>query len=641
MNPSHSQNHKAPQRPPDPDLRILYWNSDSISGKFDQLKYFISNHQTPNKLIHIIAISEAKLTSKQSPPIIYTPLGAYYPYYFPVISQHNKSKAQASIGGGFLFYVHNTVQNIEFPPELRLSNTTSLSPEQLHTSDIVWANIKYGKSTLKVALGYLNPQAPISVYQAFEDNIKLNLENNKNNTKAIIGGDFNLKHPTWSNYIGTSETGRTKMAEKFSNFIDEQGLIIMNSLYVPNTPTLFPYNDKNNTPSTVDLVLINDPNIGKNLQVLQNSGLLSDHKPLLASIVNSSETQLRNQMIQNKLCFKWASNPSDVDSWIKFVEHINPALTAWIQLYESLLGQTSLNSYNSLPNCRQSTQLLVEEAWRDLQTGIIRSAESIIGKKIVGLNQQIKGFGKYKAEIEELILTVKAKYSKITNYMKNCKKQDKPINVANKGNLQKQYKEAIKNYKNKLKEIQIEQWQQLIDSVYDDSTEETIETKPVHKRFAWGHYKRTVPSAIVYPTNINNTQTGETPIDYDESNENLADYYQSICTINPSKLEERDPAIAQSIKQCNLEIGASWSNMMKTETILDYSREDANKQWALMDEIDPDNDNNQIREVERGSDNPESIFSHKELLSCIKSINCKKAYGPDEIDNSFIKHGGK
>jgi exonuclease III len=417
MNPYHNITNKnnKPRHSPttNSSLRILYWNADSISSKFDQLKYFINNYKSPNELIHIIAINEAKLSLKQTPPTLHTTSGIYSPYYFPSVYTRKKT-ALSLYAGGLLFYIHSTIQNITFPPELNFSHTASkhLNEQQLEstTTDIVWAIIKYGKSILKIGLAYLHPNTLDSVYQAFTDNIQFNIENTKENTKLILGGDFNLKHPTWSR--ATADMGgRSKMADKFSNFIDEYGLVIMNSLYAPGIPTLHS-NKAGQLPSTVDLVLVNSPDIANNLIILQDSGLISDHKPLLASIDNLSETQRINQNIQNKICYKWASNPKDVESWIKFQQYIKPILISWTNIYEPFLNQSVLNECSTLTDSKSLLQSLIEESWNNLLYGIIKTAEITIGKKPIGIHnqntRQISGFNKYKDELLLLIKSIRS-----------------------------------------------------------------------------------------------------------------------------------------------------------------------------------------------------------------------------------------
>jgi endonuclease/exonuclease/phosphatase family metal-dependent hydrolase len=622
------------------NIKILYWNAESISGKFDQLKYFISANQAKDKLVHIIAISEARLADKQVPPVLQTTAGVYTPHFFQ--SPVDKSRREGDIysSGGLLVYTHHTIQNIVFNPENQLSNTAkNISPTQLQSTDVVWGDIEFSGNTLRIGIAYFHPQAVDVVYQALAENVKFNIENHRG--PLLLGGDFNLKHSSWSAHTGINpEKGtRGNMAEKFDEFIDENDLVLLNSIYAPDVPTLFPHN-LNFKPSTVDLVLTNQVNISTGLVVLEDSGLVSDHRPLLVSIINQSSQQKTNQEIQNRKSWKWKSLKATEETWKEYVDNLEPALSTWELVYEQQLDKQSLAEYSTLPSGKQSVQDLIDQAWAELQMAVVESALGAIGKQSIRGGYK-PGFDKYSREIIQLVKGIKENIERTKRYIKRCKEKQQPRQEKIVKLLKQEYRKAVRDYKDKLKLIQSQQWNEKLAAVYNDDMS-AFEATSVQKRLSWALYKRTVPSATVYPTNIMNSKA-VAPSNIEVSNENLAEYYASVCSNNQSRIDNRDPEIVTAVNNCIAEINNQWQSLVGKDNKNDENISEKNFQWAHR-KITPDSDKKNKKSEEEKEINgmdSESLFSYKELCSAIGFLNCRKAYGPDDVDNSMIKNGGK
>src|SRR4051812_19249988 len=109
-------------------LRIIYWNAESISNKFDQLNFFLSNNT--NNCIHIVLIVEAKLANNQKPPTLYTTAGIYSPLYIsgPSVNIHNSSSIHnnpSHTSGGMLVYMHETITTLTIIERLSLATNNS------------------------------------------------------------------------------------------------------------------------------------------------------------------------------------------------------------------------------------------------------------------------------------------------------------------------------------------------------------------------------------------------------------------------------------------------------------------------------------------------------------------------------------
>ena len=176
-------------KPNPPALKILYWNADSISNKLNQLTQFIENETSAQSIIHFIAIGEAKLSKNQSAPVLQTNVGIYQPYYFKSaidIERDEKKEEGQYASGGLLVYIHNTIQHVKVVTTQQLQYTvkSTISASELGPTDVVWLDIKYGRSILRIGLVYLHPQFTRPILEALMSNIKFNMDSA--NGKVII-----------------------------------------------------------------------------------------------------------------------------------------------------------------------------------------------------------------------------------------------------------------------------------------------------------------------------------------------------------------------------------------------------------------------------------------------------------------------
>jgi hypothetical protein len=581
------------------DLRFLYWNACTFShSKWNQLQIYLTkeydDNNTHNNIIHIICISEAKLTSSSliSTESLRGKFGSYIRYYYPCELDPNDI---SSNGGGLLFYIHSTI-HIEECNRLSLAMTSpDLMANDKYSTDIRWIQFEYGKN-IKFTLGsiYLHPSASHTAVKRCINNIENCIENT--NGPILIAGDFNLKHPLWSKHYGTTNI-LNKSAEYLVEFIDQHNLTLLNIIYAKHEVTLKPF-AKLRAESVVDLALTNQPNFINQLNVLTESGLFSDHNPIDIHITNYSDHQKQNHAIHYRKQEKWRSSDLSTEQWKLYETQLSPYLLKWKDKYVQLLDQNSIRELAN-QHGKDYVQNVIDDATYKLATIIIKSAEHAVGKKAVGKKYK-KCFIIYKTKIQNMLDdTHKAR----DEYYRLKKLFTRNIcnDITQLTNAKNNWNDHVKKFNHFIADINRDEWLKKLDSVYNN---ERLEQK-----LSWSSYKQTLPSTTQWTSKINNHITNEPPIDADDGNNNLANYYASVCQLDESIQQDRDPHITQTVKDFNTKLNMEWSNMVN---IPDTENTPQNGQISLQEVID---------------------FSNK--------INCNKAYGCDEIDGYMIKHGGR
>ena len=381
--------------------------------KFNQLKAFLYNqYHDYNKLFHIICICEAKLTAKSDKvtSTLDSPSDEIYTRY------NYKCEINSNVptfsGGGLLIYVHSTIYSDECE-DLSLSKThPNLSDEIKLSSDIRWVQFNYKESKNKIknknkhlfllGLVYINPSSVSSLedgsmfIKAITENIAACKKYNNNNP-ILIGGDFNLKHCLWSDNCPSTTNPNYQLAEKLIEFMDENNLELINIIYAKHQTTLRPHAAMYK-PSTVDLIITNKSTLIRDMNILTDTGLDSDHYPISVSILNHSTHQMSNQLIMNRKREKWRSIDLTHKQWELFRTQLSKYLLLWIDEYGELLSKTNL----LLVKNKDNIQNLIDQAAFKLSSIITNTAENIIGKKAVGRKYK-KYFNENKEEIQRLL----------------------------------------------------------------------------------------------------------------------------------------------------------------------------------------------------------------------------------------------
>jgi hypothetical protein len=577
------------------NLRVLYWNACTFNyNKWNQLQVYLNNqydNSIENNIIHIICISEAKLTnsSLNTTELLRGRFGSYIRYYYPCELNPNDT---SSDGGGLLFYIHSTIHVVECNT-LSLTNTSpDLLGSDKFSSDVRWIQFEYGNN-IKFTLGsiYLHPSASHRAVDCCIKNIKNCIDKTKG--PILIAGDFNLKHPLWSKHYGKSIN---KSSEYVVDFIDKYNLTLLNIIYAKHEITLKPF-AMLRAESVVDLALTNQPEYINQMNVLMDSGLLSDHNPIVICIMNYSNHQKQNHEIYNRKQEKWRSNDMSLEQWKLYETYMKPHLLNWKNKYCKIIEPTVIKDL-AKSHGKGHIQNIIDDATYELTTVITKSADHVIGKKAVGKKYK-KCFVTYKKTIE-LMLNYSHEARDEYYRLKKQHIQKRGINIDRLIKAKKKWNDNVKKFNSFISEINREEWLGKLSSVYDN---ERLEQK-----LSWSHYKQTLPSISQWTSKINNHITNEPPINADDGNNNLAKYYASICQIDNITQQDRDPCIIQTIDNFNVKLKMEWNNMVNS---LEDTNIPQNEQISLQEIID---------------------FSSK--------MNHKKAYGCDEIDGYMIKNGG-
>ena len=136
------------------------------------------------------------------------------------------------------------------------------------------------------------------------------------------------------------------------------------------------------------------PLLCNHFSVLQDSGLLSDHLPLLVRMDNHSSSQQTNTSLMQRKREKWRSKESTEEQWATFRSLMAPHLAHWQSAFPS-----SSSSSSSLPPT-SSTLNTLANGLRDI---IQRAALQAIGKKAILPGRYKTCFKTHGPELRSLI----------------------------------------------------------------------------------------------------------------------------------------------------------------------------------------------------------------------------------------------
>lgn len=235
------------------DLRILYWNSNGIKSKTNELYAFMSKTN-----VDIVLLNETKLK-----PINQLKFRNYHVY-----RSDNTSVLRGHACGGTAALVHRRIVHRRIIIPTTISSTT--------------VEISMGNYQIQISAVYKSPNQPLKT----DD---LNALTNGNHW-FIVAGDLNAKHPLWH-----------------SRCSNAAGIILYNhavnddyTVTAPDTQTLFP-GVTSHRPDVLDIALIRLPQLSCDVTNLNE--LSSDHNPVLLTLSNSPITSTPPQ---NLRCVNWS-----------------------------------------------------------------------------------------------------------------------------------------------------------------------------------------------------------------------------------------------------------------------------------------------------------------------------------------------
>jgi hypothetical protein len=126
----------------------------------------------------------------------------------------------------------------------------------------------------------------------------------------------------------------------------------------------------------LDLALTNQPALVTGFEILDNSILQSDHRPILTKMINYSHQQKLNAQLFSTCHPRWRSEQASPADWDKFSISLADQLTSWFTEFSQLSNPLLLAN----PSLLQSSQSLIEQAWSSLSELIRSTARNIIGQ---------------------------------------------------------------------------------------------------------------------------------------------------------------------------------------------------------------------------------------------------------------------
>lgn len=249
------------------NLKILYWNCQSIYCKFIETFEFLTDND-----IDVALFSETWLKPKHS---------LYHPNY--KIYRVDRIEHEH---GGIAIAIKNNIKHTYLP---------SFNTEKIESAGISIDTLN-GHITL-VSVYFPGTKHPTADLPIFKKDLDI-LTNIKNS--YFICGDFNAKHRYW-NCLRANTAGNILYSEMTrKHFV----------IHHPFTPTNFPPQSRAN-PSTIDLILSNSlHNIS---QPITHDNLNSDHLPVTFTIDCNATKQIVNKEY-------YSYNDAN---WIAYKMHIN------------------------------------------------------------------------------------------------------------------------------------------------------------------------------------------------------------------------------------------------------------------------------------------------------------------------------
>lgn len=269
------------------NLRILFWNSNGIAKKLNELQALASSHN-----IDIILLSETRINTKTAFKI---------PNFF-TYRNDPPQKPGTPPHGGTAILVRRKI--VHLPVKLDTSIQSTSIKIQLYNSELLITSVyKPPNSTLTPRdLDLLTRSADW----------------------LVSAGDFNAKHPLWHSH-STNQAGKT---------LFDHATINDYNILAPDSPTHFP-TIRNHRPDVLDIALVK---LNLHTRITNLNALSSDHNPILLEISGSPISSLPpstnrfinwksfTNMLQNHPC---STNPST--SNIQEIDNSIENLTTLIQ----------------------------------------------------------------------------------------------------------------------------------------------------------------------------------------------------------------------------------------------------------------------------------------------------------------------
>ena len=476
---------------------ICSWNACSLLARAPSIQLFLHEHHPS-----ILIIIEPMINSPDQIPS--------FPYYSKVYIPHlNRHK-----NGGLVIYFHISItyhQNKRSVPRIASNTATSIAIFHISSSNLP-------RPFILVPI-YISSHTTSHDWHdiiQFFNTVPTTFSPGKELPTLIIG-DMNARDPMWDNQYTPSH--RNTPGQQLAHFLSQDNDWHLLNLMMPTlTPTHYP-RIPGHEPSVIDLALANDFNLIESFSVLQHNILLSDHAPIMSTLICHNTS--RN--IPPPTQYIWNVSRRDIP-WDIFHLSLEPALQTWRNKWELSIRHDITLTQDDIDTC-----------WNELKEAILSSAHMVIGKKAVSIHH------KHWFNIDPSIPTLHRTFIQLHRKRIKLKQKQLPIPPT----LQHTYVQARHDFKTAMKNAKTKCWEELVEQVSKN------------KQIIWTAWHKSQPSKHHPLPPFQSTHDNDPPCVTPIDNLNIiARHFQSISTLpaDPSFNRSEDLNVQHTINTLTLPI---------------------------------------------------------------------------------------
>lgn len=615
------------------DLNIVYWNIHFYNAAKHKLLCAELNDYEED--IHVICISETHLRTdllEKNPMIV---KGERYSYkFYPRVSVGSDATTTTTTTTGMYIFYHPSLIVTDHPSySLHYERRFLEGHDGFYGSDTAWVTFEYTSGTTadgtadytKFVLGLVYFHPKITKY-AFEE-LLANIEKVRKafpRVPVLFGGDFNIRHHSWSSNCPRSDGGHTgamHTAEALSSYLYSH-FSILNTIFAKHLPTYNCFNIANG-PSTLDLVISNRPELCVGVKILEWDKGASDHSPLLVIYKNMSTHQKLNMTLLREPRYRWKMDEASTLDWHHFSTGMDHALSVW---QATFFKELSVKRYASVCEsygmdfAKELVQADIDRAADGLTEIMLASARRHIGKKRVGY----KRFGHAFTQGKDSVLPLRNAMKRACDKVRECQAKfiarqkvvTDPDTDPRSVSLRAKH-QALKDDLKAKKKALYSHLRELQSQYIHNRFEKLAQQARKDSNVPWKLVRQQMPAASKLSTSIRHPVTERPAANIVESNSNLAVAFAAVCSTG-TYTDYRSSTSKARTNSFMESLAEHWQSLLSNEQ--------------------PDPDAPTDSESDDDEDFMEAPISLTDLDICISQLNVHKAGGADEIENSMIKH---
>jgi exonuclease III len=280
---------------------------------------------------------------------------------------------------GIVMYIHHTCT---FKPLYHIPHCTPYRPD--HSTTVVgwvWVSSQFLPCPIVVGGAYLSHASieddVVAMTRCIRDAGISASRPNEESLPIFLLGDFNARHPRWSEGDST-RNGRGSWVNAHllnQHDVDDHthaALQLLNTRFsntrrVP-THVSTSITHGRGSDSVLDLAMTSHPNMVSSMHILTDEFIRSDHMPIMLTLHAQVPVQTYTQLPTSHV--RWRTK--DV-CWSLYAEYLNQSLPAWTQQHACNNTSTSV----------RLTQQEVDTCWDQLHNIIIDAAHACVGSSTI------------------------------------------------------------------------------------------------------------------------------------------------------------------------------------------------------------------------------------------------------------------